>query len=181
METLATKLIRGIIMKAEDLKRWPLLFKEFKKNIKKRGIYGSYEEYIEDSDGIGGAFVWCDTKQKHCFWSALDDGDIETAKALQPKLFSIDNQVTEKASIPPISNGFAEWFLTLPKMGRVFNHLSLDEIKVTMEELEYYYNTVNGLGYELFACYRSDGSGSLVRCHGDSNNHIVLMSWGKIV
>ncbi len=83
-------------MKAEDLKRWPLLFKEFKKNIKKHGIYGSYEEYMEDSDDVAGAFVWCDTKQKHCFWAALDKGDIETAKALQPKLFSIDNQVTEE-------------------------------------------------------------------------------------
>ena len=85
-------------MKAEDLKRWPLLFKKFKKNIKKHGIYGSYEEYIEDSDDIGGAFVWCDTKQKHSFWSALDDGDIEAAKALQPKLFSIDNEACKEGS-----------------------------------------------------------------------------------
>ena len=82
-------------MKAEDLKRWPLLFKKFKKNIKKHGIYGSYEEFMEDSNEIIDAFEWGDTKQKHSFWSALDDGDIEAAKALQPKLFSIYNQVTK--------------------------------------------------------------------------------------
>ena len=87
-------------MRAEDLKRWPLLFKKFEKNIKTLSIYASYEEYMEDSDTIAGAFVWGDTKQKHSFWSALDEGDIETAKALQPKLFSIDNQIVEEDPSP---------------------------------------------------------------------------------
>ncbi len=167
-------------MKAEDLKRWPLLFKKFKKNIEKlKSGYGSYEEYTQDWTDLDGAFCWDESKQGASFWRALDLGDIETAKALQPKLFSIDNQVVEEAPIPPKANGFAEWFLTLPKMGRVFNRLSLDEIKVTMEELEYYYNTVKGIGCSIRACYHSDGSGNLVRCDCDGNNPIVLMSWGE--
>lgn len=76
-------------MRVSELKQWPK-------------IYKLCEEYWDDesSEAIGEGFVWDCTPQGVGFWCALDNGDIEEAKSLQPHLFEEEEVDSE---------GFIKW------------------------------------------------------------------------